>query len=107
LVQVLLTPAALLHRYGAYRGYCALGVLCQNLENPHLRAALKMQPQMTGVLINTIQSTTATAQASRKCPMLPWRAIGMLLPPALANRQHLHPCFDMLWTLACSSQSAA
>jgi hypothetical protein len=49
-------------RYGSYKGYCALGVLCQNLENPHLRAALKMRQPTTGVLINTIQATTATAQ---------------------------------------------
>ncbi|GFR50891.1 hypothetical protein Agub_g13182, partial [Astrephomene gubernaculifera] len=49
-------------KYGSYQGYCSLGVLCQNLENPHLRAALGMSEGMTGVLVNTIQKTSNAAQ---------------------------------------------
>ncbi|KAG2493576.1 hypothetical protein HYH03_008095 [Edaphochlamys debaryana] len=45
-------------KYGSYQGYCSLGVLCQNLENPHLRSALGMTEGMTGVLVNTIQKTS-------------------------------------------------
>jgi hypothetical protein len=46
------------------QGYCSLGVLCQNLENPHLRSALGMAPTMTGILMNTIQKTSNAAAAS-------------------------------------------
>ncbi|GLI61623.1 hypothetical protein VaNZ11_004041 [Volvox africanus] len=49
-------------KYGSYQGYCSLGVLCQNLENPHLRAALGMSEGMTGVLVNTIQKTSNAAK---------------------------------------------
>lgn len=49
-------------KYGSYQGYCSLGVLCQNLENPHLRAALGMAGGMTGVLVNTIQKTSNAAK---------------------------------------------
>ncbi|KAG2444359.1 hypothetical protein HXX76_001115 [Chlamydomonas incerta] len=49
-------------KYGSYQGYCSLGVLCQNLENPHLRAALGMGEGMTGVLVNTIQKTSNAAK---------------------------------------------
>lgn len=51
------------------QGYCSLGVLCQNLENHHLRSALGMAPNMSGVLVNTIQKTSnaAKARGSRGC----------------------------------------
>ncbi|GIM10261.1 hypothetical protein Vretimale_14052 [Volvox reticuliferus] len=49
-------------KYGSYQGYCSLGVLCQNLENPHLRSALGMSEGMTGVLVNTIQKTSNAAK---------------------------------------------
>ncbi|PNW88079.1 hypothetical protein CHLRE_01g013300v5 [Chlamydomonas reinhardtii] len=49
-------------KYGSYQGYCSLGVLCQNLENPHLRSALGMGEGMTGVLVNTIQKTSNAAK---------------------------------------------
>eukprot|EP00197_Chlamydomonas_leiostraca_P015336 CAMPEP_0202861036 /NCGR_PEP_ID=MMETSP1391-20130828/2572_1 /ASSEMBLY_ACC=CAM_ASM_000867 /TAXON_ID=1034604 /ORGANISM="Chlamydomonas leiostraca, Strain SAG 11-49" /LENGTH=647 /DNA_ID=CAMNT_0049540355 /DNA_START=61 /DNA_END=2004 /DNA_ORIENTATION=- len=57
-------------RYGQYRGYCSLGVLCQNLENTHLRRALGMGPGMTGVLVNNVQLTSTAAKAIRKGDVL-------------------------------------
>ncbi|KXZ41883.1 hypothetical protein GPECTOR_252g630 [Gonium pectorale] len=57
-------------KYGSYQGYCSLGVLCQNLENPHLRAALGMSEGMTGVLINTIQKTSNAAKVLREGQVL-------------------------------------
>lgn len=53
-------------RYGCYRGYCALGISCQTMENPHLRKAVKMPANMTGVMINTVQATASAAQVCRK-----------------------------------------
>ena len=47
-------------------GYCSLGIMCQNLENPQLRRALGMPQGMTGVLVNTIQPTSAAAKVGRK-----------------------------------------
>jgi hypothetical protein len=49
-------------RYGQYRGYNSLGVMCQNLENPHLRKALGMPQGATGVLINNVQQTSTAAK---------------------------------------------
>jgi hypothetical protein len=50
-------------RYGQYRGYCSLGVMCQSLENRHLRAALRMPSGVSGVLINNVQQTSSASQA--------------------------------------------
>ena len=36
--------------------------MCQNLENQHLRRALGMRPEATGVMINTIQPTSNAAK---------------------------------------------
>ena len=36
--------------------------MCQNLENKHLRRALGMRPEATGVMINTIQPTSNAAK---------------------------------------------
>lgn len=56
-------------RYGQYRGYCSLGVLCQNLENPHLRRALGMAPHMSGVLVNNVQQTSSAAKVGQSVDM--------------------------------------
>lgn len=56
--------------HGQYRGYCSLGVMCQNMENPHLRAALRMPPDMTGVLVNTIQPTSSASKVLKKADVL-------------------------------------
>lgn len=56
--------------YGAYRGYCSLGILMQNLENPHLRRALGMSPGTSGVLVNTIQPTSAAAKVIQRGDVL-------------------------------------
>lgn len=53
-------------RHQRYPGYCSLGILCQNLENPHLRQALGMATGMTGILVNTIQPTTPTTKVLQK-----------------------------------------
>jgi len=34
--------------HGTYRGYCSLGLHCQSMENPHLRASLGMAADQTG-----------------------------------------------------------
>eukprot|EP00955_Chlamydomonas_euryale_P090597 364557-Chlamydomonas_euryale.AAC.9 len=57
-------------KYGFYKGYCSLGILCQNLENPHLRRALGMQEGQTGVLVNTVQATSAAAEVTLPLPDL-------------------------------------
>jgi hypothetical protein len=49
-------------RYGRYRGFCSLGIVFQTMDNMYLRKALGMKADQTGVLINRIQPTTATAQ---------------------------------------------
>ena len=56
--------------YGRYRGYCSLGVVFQTLENAHLRRALRMARDMSGVLINRIQATTPTAAVLRSGDVL-------------------------------------
>eukprot|EP00798_Chlamydomonas_sp_ICE-L_P019921 gene19921-26625_t len=66
-VMHFLTEVAL---YGAYKGYCTLGILCQNLENKDLRVALGMDHSMTGILINTIQPTAASALVVKKGDVL-------------------------------------
>jgi len=57
-------------KFGHYPGYCSLGVMCQNLENPHLRRALGMSQGMTGVLVNSIQATSRAAQVIQKGDVL-------------------------------------
>jgi len=57
-------------RYGRYCGFCSLGIVFQTMDNMYLRKALGMTPEQTGVLINRIQPTTATAQVLRKGDVL-------------------------------------
>ncbi|KAF6257274.1 trypsin-like cysteine/serine peptidase domain-containing protein [Scenedesmus sp. NREL 46B-D3] len=57
-------------RYGYYRGFCSLGIVFQTMDNPHLRRALGMAAQQSGVMINRIQPTTSTAQVLRKGDVL-------------------------------------
>jgi hypothetical protein len=56
-------------RYGQYRGYNSLGIMCQNLENPHLRKALGMPQGATGVLINNVQQTSTAAKVWATWPL--------------------------------------
>ncbi|MEW5297330.1 MAG: hypothetical protein WDW36_000546 [Sanguina aurantia] len=55
---------------GTYLGYCSLGVMCQNLENPHLRRALGMAAGQTGILVNSIAPTSTTASMLHKGDVL-------------------------------------
>lgn len=56
--------------HGGYRGFCSLGIIFQTMDNPYLREALCMPATLTGVLINRIQPTTATAQVGACVPLL-------------------------------------
>ncbi|GAX81160.1 hypothetical protein CEUSTIGMA_g8593.t1 [Chlamydomonas eustigma] len=66
-VQLFLSEVSM---YGGYQGYCSLGILCQNLENRHLRRALGMPQGTTGVLVNTIQPTSSAAKVIKKGDVL-------------------------------------
>lgn len=44
--------------HGQYTGFPCLGVEWQKLENPDLRASLKMGPQHKGVLVRRLEPTT-------------------------------------------------
>ncbi|KAK3411326.1 hypothetical protein EUGRSUZ_I00092 [Eucalyptus grandis] len=39
---------------GKYTGFCSLGLSCQPIENSHLRDYFGMRPEMTGVLVSSI-----------------------------------------------------
>jgi len=56
--------------HGSYQGYCSLGIMCQNLENPQLRSALGMPASSTGVLVNTVQATSRAAALLKKGDVL-------------------------------------
>ncbi|CAI5474567.1 unnamed protein product [Closterium sp. Yama58-4] len=45
-------------RNGQYTGFPAIGILWQRLENPALRAALKMSPGQKGVLVRKVDPTS-------------------------------------------------
>lgn len=49
-------------KYGRYRGFTSLGIVFQTMDNTHLRRALGMKANQTGVLLNRIQPTTSTAK---------------------------------------------
>ncbi|CAM6089030.1 unnamed protein product [Calypogeia fissa] len=53
-----------------YVGFCSLGLICQAIENPHLREHLQMPPGLTGVLVNKIQPLTDTFQWLKKDDVL-------------------------------------
>ncbi|KAG2443617.1 hypothetical protein HXX76_001968 [Chlamydomonas incerta] len=57
-------------RHGRYTGFPCLGVEWQKLENPDLRAVLKMQPEQKGVLIRRVEPTSACAAVLRQNDVL-------------------------------------
>eukprot|EP00455_Lapot_gusevi_P051338 TRINITY_DN7627_c0_g1_i3.p1 TRINITY_DN7627_c0_g1~~TRINITY_DN7627_c0_g1_i3.p1 ORF type:complete len:399 (-),score=100.17 TRINITY_DN7627_c0_g1_i3:52-1248(-) len=42
-----------------YRGFCSLGLHCQAMENPSLRAFFQMKPDQSGVLVNKVYLNSA------------------------------------------------
>ncbi|KXZ47287.1 hypothetical protein GPECTOR_36g14 [Gonium pectorale] len=66
-IQHFLTDYA---RHGRYTGFPCLGVEWQKLENPDLRAALKMQPDQKGVLIRRVEPTSAVSEVLRQNDVL-------------------------------------
>ncbi|GIL64530.1 hypothetical protein Vafri_18424 [Volvox africanus] len=57
-------------RHGRYTGFPCLGVEWQKMENPDLRAALKMQPDQKGVLIRRVEPTSAVSEVLRQNDVL-------------------------------------
>ncbi|GIL75570.1 hypothetical protein Vretifemale_5346 [Volvox reticuliferus] len=57
-------------RHGRYTGFPCLGVEWQKLENPDLRAALKMQPDQKGVLIRRVEPTSAVSEVLQQNDVL-------------------------------------
>ncbi|CAM6075090.1 unnamed protein product [Sphagnum tenellum] len=45
-------------RNGKYTGFPAMGILWQKLENPALRASLRMKPDQKGVLVRKVEPTS-------------------------------------------------
>ena len=51
---------------GTHAGFCALGARCQPVENAALRAYLRLPPECTGVLVNSLTPLTSAAALLRK-----------------------------------------
>lgn len=51
---------------GKYIGFCTLGLSCQPTENVQLRDHLRMQPEMTGVLVSKINPLSDAHRMLRK-----------------------------------------
>ncbi|XVE99150.1 hypothetical protein REPUB_Repub03eG0172600 [Reevesia pubescens] len=51
---------------GKYVGFCSMGLSCQPTENVQLRNHLKMQPQMTGVLVSKINPLSDAHRVLKK-----------------------------------------
>ena len=79
-----------------------MGIMCQNLENKHLRRALGMRPEATGVMINTIQPTSNAAKVgvqggrSRQAglpegPGVPLTQLGRSCREPLHRASTIHP----------------
>ncbi|KAL6765377.1 trypsin family [Haematococcus lacustris] len=94
-------------RYGQYRGYCSLGLMCQNLENPHLRKALAMPPGATGVLVNSVQQTsTACKFISKGDVLLEFNGVPIANDGTVHLRQRERIYFSWLITLLPTGQTA-